>query len=126
MAFLRRGVATPPKEARDLTEVEQKGKQIFLSEGTQCAKCHVPDPDYTDREKYAFKRKNPPQGYDDEAKNEFKTPSLKFVAGTPPYFHDGSAATLEQLIEQNNDWMGKTNHLSKEEQAALVAFLKTL
>jgi DNA-binding beta-propeller fold protein YncE/mono/diheme cytochrome c family protein len=126
MAFLRKGLATPPKEARDLTEIEQKGKQIFLSERTQCAKCHVPESDYTDREKYAFKRKKPPQGYDDEAKNEFKTPSLKFVAGTPPYFHDGSAATLDQLIEQNNDWMGKTNHLSKEEQAALVAFLKTL
>lgn len=126
MAFLRKGLATPPREARDLTEVEQKGKQIFLSERTQCAKCHVPESGYTDREKYAFQRKKPPQGYDDEPKNEFKTPSLTFVAGTPPYFHDGSAATLEQLIEQNNDWMGKTNHLSKEEQAALVAFLKTL
>ncbi|HZF52061.1 MAG TPA: hypothetical protein VE093_25585 [Polyangiaceae bacterium] len=126
MAFLRKGAAPPPKEARDLTEVEQKGKQIFLSERAQCARCHVPESDYTDREKYAFKRKKPPLGYDDEPKNEFKTPSLKFVVGTPPYLHDGSATTLEQLIEQNNDWMGKTNHLSKEEQAALVAFLKTL
>lgn len=127
-AFLRKGVATPPplREARDLTEVEQKGKQIFMSEKSQCAKCHVPETDYTDREKYAFKRKKPPQGFDDEPKNEFKTPSLKFVVGTPPYLHDGTASTLEHLIEHNNDWMGKTNHLSKEEQAALVAFLKTL
>jgi cytochrome c peroxidase len=57
---------------------------------------------------------------------KFKTPSLRFVAGTPPYFHDGSAETLADLVEQDKDTMGKTSHLSDEDKAALVAFLETL
>jgi cytochrome c peroxidase len=56
----------------------------------------------------------------------FKTPSLLFVGGTPPYFHDGSAATLEEVLEKNRDRMGKTSHLSPDDRAALVAFLRTL
>ena len=56
----------------------------------------------------------------------FKTPSLLFVGGTPPYYHDGRAPTLEALISGNDDRMGKTRQLSEEDRAALVAFLRTL
>jgi cytochrome c peroxidase len=126
MAFLRKGLATPPREERDLTDEERRGKELFMSTSTRCATCHVPETDYTDRTAYALKKIAPPQGYEDEPKNEFKTPSLKFVVGTPPYFHDGRFSTLESLIEMNGDRMGKTAHLSKEDRAALVAFLKTL
>jgi len=65
-------------------------------------------------------------GFEEEKDLQFKTPSLRFVAGTPPYFHDGHASTLEEVIEKNNDRMGHTNQLSKEDRAALVAFLRTL
>lgn len=126
MAFLRKGLATPPREERDLTDEERRGKELFMSTSTRCATCHVPETDYTDRTAYALKKIAPPQGYEDEPKNEFKTPSLKYVVGTPPYFHDGRFSTLESLIEMNGDRMGKTAHLSKEDRAALVAFLKTL
>jgi cytochrome c peroxidase len=64
--------------------------------------------------------------FDDEANAAFKTPSLRHLAGRPPYFHDGSAASLEDLVERNADRMGQTSHLSREQRAALVAFLKTL
>lgn len=33
---------------------------------------------------------------------------------------------LEALVAENGDKMGKTSHLSAEEKAALVAYLKTL
>lgn len=65
-------------------------------------------------------------GFTEDAENKYKTPSLLFVGGTPPYFHDGSYATLEELIDKNDDRMGKTNHLSAEDKAALVAYLRTL
>jgi cytochrome c peroxidase len=48
------------------------------------------------------------------------------VGGTAPYFHDGSALSLEELIEKNGRRMGHTEQLSKEDRAALVAFLRTL
>ena len=56
----------------------------------------------------------------------FKTPSLLFGGGTPPYYHDGRAPTLETLISGNDDRMGRTRQLTEEDRAALVAFLKTL
>ncbi|MEZ4298549.1 MAG: di-heme oxidoredictase family protein [Polyangiaceae bacterium] len=65
-------------------------------------------------------------GFDDEEKQEFKTPSLRFVVGRAPYFHDGRASTLEKLVELNGDRMGKTSHLTEEDRSALVAFLRTL
>lgn len=126
-AFLRSGLVPPPEETRELTAEEKRGQEIFRSEGARCSRCHVPETGYTDRIAYPFSPRLPPlEGFDDEAKAEFKTPSLRFVAGTPPYFHDGRYLTLEQLLEQNNDRMGRTNSLSKDERTALIAFLRTL
>ncbi len=124
-AFLRKGLAVPPRLSRELTELEQRGKAIFTSAATECATCHPPATGYTDRVPMPT---GIPQlsGHLDESKVKFKTPSLAFVGGTPPYFHNGSAPTLEDLVRENGDRMGKTRHLSQEEQAALVAFLKTL
>jgi cytochrome c peroxidase len=56
----------------------------------------------------------------------FKTPSLLYVGGTPPYYHDGSSSTLEELIERNGNRMGHTKQLSNGDRAALIAFLRTL
>jgi cytochrome c peroxidase len=55
----------------------------------------------------------------------FRVPSLRNVALTPPYFHDGSLPTLELAVaEMGYVQLGKG--LSQEEVALLVAFLKTL
>lgn len=124
--FAREGLVPPPRENRELTDQEKRGKDIFSKPDVQCAKCHVPDRNYTDRESYPLKKLPVVDGFDDESNQEFKTPSLRFVAGRPPYFHDGRASSLEKLIEMNGDRMGNTSRLSAEDREALVAFLKTL
>ncbi len=72
----------------------------------------------------------------------FKTPSLRNIARTPPYLHDGSLNTLEKVVEYFNNG-GKLNprdpvpnpfqsplirplHLSEVQKDDLVAFLKSL
>jgi len=124
--FAREGLVPPPHENRELTEQEKRGREIFNKPDVQCAKCHVPDKNYTDRESYPLKKLPVVDGFDEESNQEFKTPSLRFVSGRAPYFHDGRASSLEKLIEMNGDRMGNTSRLSAEDREALVAFLKTL
>lgn len=58
-------------------------------------------------------------------KHVFKVPSLRNVALTAPYFHDGSAATLERAVEVMARYqLGRT--FTGNETAKIVAFLKTL
>lgn len=124
--FAREGLVPPPRDNRELTEQEKRGRDIFNKSDVQCAKCHVPDRNYTDRESYPLRKLPVVDGFDEESNQEFKTPSLRFVAGRAPYFHDGRASSLEKLIEMNGDRMGNTSRLSAEDREALVAFLKTL
>lgn len=133
-AFVKSGLVPPPsRKERPLTAEEQRGKAVFEDPKTACATCHAPATGYTDRGVVpfaapppVFERSGPVKSFEDERDRMFKTPSLLFVGGTPPYFHDGTAATLEEVIEQNRDRMGKTDHLSPEDRAALAAFLRTL
>lgn len=125
--FVRHGLIPPPRDVHEMTPEEKKGQEVFKSEGTRCARCHVPETEYTDRMAYPFSPKFPPvSGFEDEPNSQYKTPSLFYVDGTAPYYHDGRASTLEVLIEGNGDRMGRTSHLSAEEKAALIAFLRTL
>jgi cytochrome c peroxidase len=124
-AFLK-GMPQPPKLGRERSADENRGKELFLSKDTGCTSCHAADTDeYTDRVPMVVKLA-PRAGFVDESGAKFKTPSLRFVAGTPPYFHNGSAQTLAQLIAENDNRMGKTNQLSAADKQALVAFLRTL
>jgi DNA-binding beta-propeller fold protein YncE len=126
IAFLRTGLVPPPREHRELTAIEEQGKAVFESPETRCASCHVPATEYTDRTAYPLAALPPPRGFKPDPSRDFKTPSLLSIGGTAPYFHDGSVATLEQLVDFNHDRMGKTNQLTKGERVALVAFLRTL
>jgi cytochrome c peroxidase len=65
----------------------------------------------------------------------YRTPSLRNVALTGPYMHDGSIPTLEGVLAFYGDGGGadptrdariKNLRLSQREQAALLAFLRTL
>lgn len=65
----------------------------------------------------------------------FKTPSLRDVELTAPYFHDGSARTLNDVLKfyleggkanLNRDWELHPISLTEDEQADLIAFLKSL
>ncbi len=56
---------------------------------------------------------------------KFKVPTLRNIELTYPYFHDGGAATLTEAV----DIMGRLQlgrHYTEEENAKIVAFLKTL
>jgi cytochrome c peroxidase len=55
----------------------------------------------------------------------FKVPSLRNVARTPPYFHDGSVATLPEAVRvMARVQLGKT--LSDAQVSRIVAFLESL
>ncbi len=55
----------------------------------------------------------------------FKVPSLRNVARTPPYFHDGSVATLPEAVRvMAKVQLGKT--LSEQDVSDIVAFLDSL
>ena len=65
----------------------------------------------------------------------FRTPSLRNVELTAPYFHDGSAATLADVIRfynqggnanTNRDWELQAINLTEAEQKDLIEFLKCL
>lgn len=65
----------------------------------------------------------------------FKTPTLREIAHTAPYMHDGSLATLKDVVEFYSEG-GRPNpnlyseihprRFSPEEKLALAAFLKSL
>lgn len=61
----------------------------------------------------------------DEDRHVFKVPSLRNVALTAPYFHDASAATLEQAVTVMGRYqLGR--ELPPQDVEFVVAFLKTL
>jgi len=72
----------------------------------------------------------------DKDTGAFKTPTLRDVARSAPYFHDGSVATLEEAVKfmvaggAENPFLDKTNlqkaDLTAAEVADLIEFLKSL
>ncbi len=71
----------------------------------------------------------------EEEKGAFKTPTLRDVASTYPYMHDGSLETLEDVVEHynkggiDNPWLDDRIvplDFNDQEKADLVAFLKAL
>ena len=57
--------------------------------------------------------------------NKFKAPSMRGLAGRAPYFHNGSAATLEDVIDAYQA-AGFQFNFTPLERADIVAFLKSL
>jgi len=66
----------------------------------------------------------------------FKTPTLRDIAKSAPYFHDGSIATLEEAVDfmlgggKDNQYLDKKNlekrTVTPEQKKDLIAFLKSL
>ena len=58
-------------------------------------------------------------------RHSFKVPSLRMAAHTPPYLHDGSAATLRDAVDAMFEFqLGR--EAPDEDKEAIVAFIKTL
>jgi len=116
----------------------QKGYELFKNLG--CAACHqgqnvggnmfqkfgIIEDYFKDRGNIVerdYGRFNVTKAEDD--RYVFKVPSLRNIALTAPYFHDGSAPTLERAVDVMAKYqLGR--ELSQEERASIVEFLKTL
>lgn len=118
-----------------LTDLEKAGLAVFRGRGN-CWVCHI-GPGFTDERLH-----NTGVAWRDgrlldegAGKGEFKTPTLREVARTAPYMHDGGLATLEDVIDfydgggranPNLDPVIKPLRLTASEKTALAAFLRAL
>lgn len=129
-------------EKNALTAEEKRGLIVFFGKGS-CSECHN-GPNFTD-DKFHNLGLMSASGVADEGRFEvtsniedrgaFKTPTLRNVSLTGPYMHDGSSATLEEVIDLydrgGGDGPNKSHlvyklNLSTQEKSDLVAFLKSL
>jgi cytochrome c peroxidase len=106
----------PDRESAKEDDHVARGRTIFESSEAQCSSCHPKESAYADHQTHVLSR----------GSAAFDTPSLRFVGGTAPYFHDGRYATLDELVEKCDGAMGQTKQLSADQKADLVAFLRTL
>ena len=126
-----------------LSQEQQRGLQIFRGKGN-CTACHV-GPTLSDERLHntgiAWRAGvfTDPGGFGitnrPEDRGAFKTPTLREVARTSPYMHDGSLRTLEEVVNFYSDG-GRSNpaqdpeirplRLTSAEKRAVVAFLKSL
>jgi cytochrome c peroxidase len=113
-------LAPPPPPARATDAQVQRGAELFASAEVGCADCHA-GPLATDNRTHDVKSR----GAADKT-GEFNTPSLHFVGGTGPYFHDGRYATLHDLLTSIHDTMGHTSQLSPVDLEAIEAYVRTL
>lgn len=98
-----------------------RGREVFHSTSAGCASCHREADGFTDRRMYDVKSRA-----DADVAALFDTPSLKFVGGTAPYFHDGRYSTLRALLLDSDGKMGHTKHLAQQDIVALEAYLRSL
>jgi cytochrome c peroxidase len=116
-----------------LSEQELAGYTLFKSSG--CAGCHngaALGGNTFQRMGLvkAYETENPAEGRFAVTGKEvdrfsFKVPTLRNVELTYPYFHDGAAATLTEAVDvMGRLQLGRT--FDKQENAQIVAFLKTL
>jgi cytochrome c peroxidase len=85
-----------------------RGARLFVGPG-RCADCHA-GPNFTDGALHS----------------KLRTPSLRNVAVTAPYMHDGGAPTLREAMRQHSGVAPALPRLSASEMDELVAFLETL
>jgi len=131
--YLTEGLRAPVKPEVVDAKLVALGSEVFHRSGVGCADCHTTDGSLTDGARHDVGTLDDAQrqrlvGRKDAEKDpaSFDTPSLLSVGLTAPYFHDGSAPTLEAMLAGNRDRMGHTSELTEVERKALVAFLKTL
>ncbi len=106
-----------------------RGSEIFFSEEAKCTTCHA-GADFTDHASHDVGTADMIGIEDDfvQLQAHFATPVLHGLPYSAPYMHDGSAATLRNLVDQYvaTDKMGQGSHLSEQDKDDLAAFLETL
>jgi cytochrome c peroxidase len=126
-------------DKRALRDDQKRGLALFVGKAA-CSQCHQ-GPNFSDDKfhhiglgsagdlgRFAVTRR-------DEDRGAFKTPSLRNVALTAPYMHDGSLASLEAVVDfydrggdaqPGQSWKIFPLKLRADEKADLVAFLNSL
>jgi hypothetical protein len=117
----------PPPEDFDV-EAAERGEAVFNdTEGGKCATCHIP-PLYTDINLGILHDPEEtgmdPAYAERTATKQYRTTPLRALWQHPPYFHDGSAATLEEVVEHYDFFLEL--ELSDEDKSDLLEFLKSL
>jgi cytochrome c peroxidase len=124
-----------------LSPAARRGAQVFLGTKGGCVQCHVP-PLFTDggfhntglRENTVDSGRARVTGSPADLAR-FKTPTLRNVAVTWPYMHDGTVQTLAEVVAHYNsggrahpnaDALMRPLELTTQESADLVAFLEAL
>ena len=104
-----------------LSEAAKRGQKLFSKAG--CSDCHLPGL-YTDLHPHDVGTQN----QHDKVTDRFYTPTLIEVWRTAPYLHDGSAATMRDVVTTRNphDQHGVTSNLSSREIDDLCEFLLSL
>lgn len=129
------------KNMNALSESEKRGMDLFFGERAECFHCHGGF-NFTD---FSFKNNGLYLVYADSGRarittlhsdvGKFKVPSLRNVALTAPYMHDGSMATLEEVVEHyssggkahfNKSFLIQPLNLTEQEKTDLVNFMKAL
>ena len=135
-SFIMTGISYPPNlqynPKGELNEVQLRGKAIFerttdtkgnvIPPANRCITCHPP-PYFTNLQ---LADVGTLAASDDSMK--FDTPHLNNIYGSPPYLHDGKAASLEEIWTRYNpnDKHGVANDLPKMQLNELIEYLKTL
>lgn len=119
-----------------LSEAAQRGMKLFFGKAN-CGACHS-GPNFTDNAFHNIGVAGTDEGRHVISKSlgdkgAFKTPTLREIARTAPYMHDGSLKTLEEVVEHYNKG-GNPNeqldeeiyalNLTKEQVADIVTFMK--
>jgi cytochrome c peroxidase len=128
-----------------LSPQAQAGLAVFRGRG-RCTSCHL-GPTFTDElfHNTGVAWLPPRQAFQDDGRylvtgrdtdrGAFKTPTLREVSNTSPYMHDGSLATLEDVVafydeggrgNPNLDVDVRPLGLTAEEKRVLVAFLGSI
>ena len=125
-----------------LTEPERRGYELFIGPTTDCAGCHSG----FDLSDHSFRNIGTSLDHtvdpgreritlDPADRGKFKVPTLRNVAITGPYMHDGSIATVEGVMEHfvnggvddpNKDPLVHPLALSVQDKSDIVAFLYSL
>nr|WP_286178051.1 cytochrome c peroxidase [Rhodopirellula sp. JC639] len=126
--------------ANPMSESAKRGMKLFAGKAN-CATCHA-GANFTDEQYHnlgvGMEADDPDLGRYEVTKQEkdkgaFKTPTLRNIALSAPYMHDGSQQTLAEVVDwydkggHKNPWLSdkmKVLNLTDQEKADLVAFMK--
>jgi cytochrome c peroxidase len=124
-----------------LTTDEERGMVLFFSDSLACASCHsgilFTSQEFANNGLYEKYNDNGRQRLtsQDSDNGVFKIPSLRNVALTAPYMHNGSIATIDAVLEhyasggkphRNKSKLINGFALTNNDKKALIAFLNTL